>query len=261
MEVAKDMVRRASIDSFGRGLAYVSAVLLGGTLAPAPALADEPAVIVIGTDATRLFGPTFLPVLAFGTPMNVQAQSTSGQIVTFTTEGGCSVATILPGTPGGWSTGLLTVTSTADSCRLTASTDAGNGRSATTATYVLRTRMGRQSAGLPVIGRKVAPSASIPLGRSGLTTDREQPIAIKVTNGSKLCRVIVKKEQVSIAVGTKQGQCTVSASAPGIPGEYLPYQRIYVFKVTREALSKPDAAKPDAAKPDQAGSVTSATVA
>jgi len=254
------MVRRSSIVALSHALVAMVALIFGSMLATSAARADEPAVIVIGIDASRLFTPSFLPVLSYGSSVSVQAQSTSGQPVSFASDGGCTVAAIA-GTPGGWSTGVVTVTSTADACRLTASTDAGNGLAATASTYVLRTRLGQQSADLPVIGRKVARQSSIPLGNAGLTTDRGQPIAFKVTNGGKNCKVAVKKGQVSIAFGSKQGQCTVSASAPGIPGQYLPYQRMYVFKVTSNAPAAPSDAKPSDAKPDQSSSVTSATVA
>lgn len=264
------MMRRSSIVSLSRTLVGMMTVVLVSLLATTSARADEPAVIVMGTDASHLFSPSYLPVLAYGSPVTVQAQSTSGQPVLFTTDGACTLTSIT-GTPGGWSTGVLTVTATTDTCRITASTDAGNGLAATASTYVLRTRPGQQSAGLPVLGRKVVRQSALPLGIAGLATDRGQPIAFRVTNGGENCKVIVKKGKVSIAFGSKQGQCTVSASAPGVAGQYLPYQRIYVFRIqsdasvdpseTKPSETKPGDAKPGDAKPDQSSSVTSATLA
>lgn len=244
-----------SMASTQRVLAAVLAVLVGIACATVPAHAEEPATITIGIDASQPFSPAFLPVLSFGASVSLQAQSTSGQPVVFTTEGGCSLVPIT-GTPGGVSTAVLTATSTADACRLTAATEAGNGLAASTSTYVLRTRLGQQSSVLPTLTRKVAPGTSVQLGAAGLATDRGQPIDVRVSNGGKYCTVSVKKGQVTLAFGGKQGQCTVSASAPGIQNQYLPYRRIYVFKVTRGGASKPSDSKPS-----QSASVTSATVA
>lgn len=221
--------RSRRMRSFVSGIGIVAAL----TLAAGPAQADEPAGIAVGLDATRFFNQSFQPVLSFGVPLSLQAQSTSGQPVVFTAAEGCS-ATQLSAMQGGWSTAVLAATSSTQLCRLTLATDAGNGFAASTSTYFLRTRMGQQAADLPALGRTVAPKTSVILGASGLKTDRGQPITLRVTKGSKHCKVSTVKGRVVVAFSAKHGQCTVWASAPGIPGQYLPLQRVYVFRVTGE---------------------------
>lgn len=209
-------------------LGCMAAACAGLAALAAPAQADEPASITVATGSGVAFSSAFLPVLSFGTPLSIQATSTSGQPVTFAAEDGCSVA----GQPGPTSAAMLTVVSTASACRLTVASAAGNGRSEATATYLLRTRMGQQLAPVALVGRKVTTGSAVQLGAAGMTTDHGQPVVITVTNGSKLCKVKAKKGIVRVAFGAKEGACTVSATAAGVPEQYLPFQRVYVFTIS-----------------------------
>gem|GEM_PF-6828335 len=212
-----------------------------------PARADTPAGIEVGLDANRLFNQAFLPVLSFGVPVTLQARSTSGQPVRFTGEEGCTVAQVTA-LPGDWSSAVLTVTSSNQVCRLTVASDAGSGFTESSSTYYLRTRLGQQVAALPSLTRKVAPKTSVTLGPSPLTTDRGMPISVRVVRGEKQCKVTTTKGRLAVVFSGQRGQCTVRASAAGVADQYLPYQRVYVFKVTGD-LQVPEEVKPS--KPDQ----------
>jgi len=192
-----------------------------------PARADDPATITVATGSGPAFGSAFLPVLSFGTPLSIQATSTSGQPVSFAAEDGCSVAA----QAGSTSAAVLTVVSTTRVCRLTVASGAGNGQSEATVTYLLRTRMGPQVAPVALVGRKVKVGTSLELGAAGMTTDHGQPVIVVVTNGRKLCTVKARKGVIKVVFGPKEGACTVLASAAGVPDQYLPFQRVYVFKI------------------------------
>lgn len=233
-------------------LACLTSACLSLTAVAAPARADEPAAITVTTASGMAFGAAFLPVLSFGTPLSIQATSTSGQPVTISAEGGCSAA----GQAAPQSAAVLTVVSSTQACLLTVASGAGNGLAEASASYVLRTRMGPQTAPVALVGRKVRPGTSVDIGPAGMTTDRGQQVIVTVANGSKFCTVKTRKGAIRVAFGEREGACTVSARAAGVPEQFEPFQRIYVFSIRRKGH-----AGLAGAGGDSESSVTSATMA
>lgn len=211
--------------------AAVIATLVVTCVIAAPARAeDSPAAITVALGKGPAFSAQFVPILTFGAPILVSASATSGQPVAIAGSGGCTVD-VQATTPGSPNQAVVSATSTTQPCQLSVTSAAGGGFAAGSGAYTLRTALGGQLVTLNSVGRRVERGSRVALGAKRLVTDRGQPASVTVTHGAKHCSIVTKKTVVAVKFGAKEGACTVAITAPGIAGQFMPYQRLFVFSI------------------------------
>jgi hypothetical protein len=133
--------------------------------------------------------------------------------------------------PCSWNGYTLTVPS-GGACNLTAATSGGNGYAPTSQGYIVKAGLGQQTAALaaPLSG-KVNYKKIIKLERPDQgTTNANQNVLWNVAKKSKSACALVFPSDGSVNLKFKaRGYCTVTASAPGVDGQWAPFvlQRTY----------------------------------
>jgi len=187
---------------------------------------SDPVTIVAGPaqfDSITLVQPGFGPwapngtyTLGNGSNFTFQASTLSGAPVTLSETGPCSVSGLTINVPTG--SGV---------CNLRASSNGGNGYGPITFGYTVNLIPGTQTASV-----SAPPSGNYPVGRvlvlespTQQDTSAGQNIQWKVKKGGKgICKLLYPSSGAVNLKITKRGTCTVIGSAPGVPGQWNPFQ-------------------------------------
>ncbi len=159
--------------------------------------------------------------LGNGSNVTFQASSLSGSPVTLTETGPCGISGL-----------TITVPVGSGQCNLQAKTNGGNGYAPATYGYTVALVPGTQTANVaaPQSGRFKAGRSLLLEGPGAADTNAGQNINWKVAQGSrKVCKLQYPSDGSVTLRLVKKGQCSVTASAPGVPGQWNAYslQRSY----------------------------------
>ena len=108
-----------------------------------------------------------------------------------------------------------------------ATTAGGNGYAPARVGYTVSTGIGQQTANVnpPVSGRVNKGKAIVLEGPGQGDTNAGQNIVWRVGKGSKkICRLGFPADGSVTVTLTKRGQCTVTGTAPGVPGQWSAYR-------------------------------------
>ncbi len=125
----------------------------------------------------------------------------------------------------------LTVLGVGAPCTLTATTPGGNGFAPGNQTWRIQQGVGTQTAPItPAASGPYKKGASLLLASASARTNLNKPISWKVTKGGSVCKVSKVKGKWRVKL-VKKGSCTVTGSAPAVPGQWAPYSYIGTYTV------------------------------
>lgn len=174
------------------------------------------------TDAITLVQPGWGPwnnggtyQLGNGSNFTFQASSLSGAPVTLTETGPCGLNGLTINVPVG-----------SGQCNLQARTNGGNGYAPANYGYTITLIPGNQTATVaaPQSGRFKAGRSLLLEGPGAADTNAGQNINWSVTKGNnKVCKIQYPNDGSVTLKLLKKGHCMVKANAPGVPGQWNPY--------------------------------------
>ena len=182
------------------------------TVGSAPATADTITITPsTGGGAWTANGTYAVPG---GTSVTLSATAASGSAVSLAEAGPCTL-----------NGNVLTTPAASAQCRITATSNGGNGMGPATAVFTVTTGPAQQLATIaaPSSGRiKVGRVLTLESPDQG-DTNAGQNNTWRVTKGKKLCSIGFPSSGAVTLKIKKKGYCTVVGEAPGIPGQWLPY--------------------------------------
>jgi hypothetical protein len=162
------------------------------------------------------WSPNGTYTLGNGSNFTFQASSLSGAPVTLSETGPCTVSGLTINVPTG--SGV---------CNLKASTNGGNGYGPITFGYTINLIPGTQTASVSAPASGAYPAGRVLVLESPTQQDTNagQNIQWKVKKGGKgVCKVLYPSSGAVNLRIVKRGSCTVIGSAPGVPGQWNPFQ-------------------------------------
>ncbi len=208
--VAGQVTLGANYTTNGGGFGSTSEVV---TISSGPTQFDNITLVQPGWGP---WSPNGTYTLGNGSNFTFQASSLSGAPVILSETGPCTVSGLTINVPTG--SGV---------CNLKASTNGGNGYGPITFGYTVNLIPGTQTAAV-----SAPPSGAYPAGRvlvlespTQQDTNAGQNIQWKVKKGGKgVCKVLYPSSGAVNLRIVKRGSCTVIGSAPGVPGQWNPFQ-------------------------------------
>lgn len=214
-----------------RAIASATAVTIGmmsvaGIVAPA-ARADTGTITVNYSNGTNWPAAPTGPTNMYNNTQPVYARSSTGQVVSFSASGGCTVK--YTGQSGnGASQATITGTNGATDCILLMTSPSGNGLDASSVTYTLASIPTGQTVKFGNVMSKstVTVNKTYVLGTYPLKTKQGKTVTFAIDTGSKYCSV--KKDKSKgwlLKVGSRSGKCSVKATAAAISPNYSALNR------------------------------------
>lgn len=189
----------------------------GSTSQPISVVAGpvSPDTITLSVPGVATWLPNGTYNIGAGSSTTFTATSLSGSPVVLSETGPCALSgTTLTAGPNG------------SRCNLTAKSNGGNGYAPVTYGYAVAVGIGQQTANVnpPISGRVNKGKAIVLEGPGQGDTNAGQNIVWSVRKSSKkICKLGFPADGSVTVKLVKNGSCTVTGKAPGVPGQWSPY--------------------------------------
>lgn len=181
-------------------------------------------------DSITLVQPGFGPwapngtyTLGNGSNFTFQASSLSGSPVTLSETGPCAISGLTISVPTG-----------SGACNLKASTNGGNGYGPITFGYTVNLIPGTQTATLAAPASRTVRAGRVLVLESPQQQDTNAGQNIQWTvrkNSRSVCRLLYPSSGAVTLRMLQRGTCTVTGRAPGVPGQWNPFQTARTYTV------------------------------
>ena len=172
-------------------------------------------VITLTQPGVGVWAPNSSHQLGQGTSITFQAGTLSGAAVTLSDTGPCTTSGL-----------TLSVGVSSGQCTLIAKSAGGNGYGPVVQNYIVTPGLGTQTATLnaPLSGKLKAKQVTVLQTPSQGTTNADQAISWVVAKSSRsVCALVFPSSGAVNLKFKKHGYCTVTATAPGVPGQWSPF--------------------------------------